>query len=143
MTFTYEPGTTLGNVRLYLGDTDPDNPLLYDEEISVVLIRVGQDEIHAAANCARALGGRFAQKATARDIGDLKLTYLNRSQEFRDLADVLEKNLSAVFVGAYCGGLSRADKLVNEVDSDLVQPSFRRHGMDNKYASNGDDVDGI
>ena len=50
MTFTYDPGTVLGTVRLLCTDRDPDNEIFSDEEIGVFLSLNEQDVRFAAAD---------------------------------------------------------------------------------------------
>lgn len=49
MTFTYDPGTPLGVVRLLCTDRDPDHEIFSDEEIGVFLSLNEQDVRLAAA----------------------------------------------------------------------------------------------
>ena len=49
MTFTYDPGTPLGTVRLLCTDRDPDYEIFSDEEIGVFLTLNEQDARLAAA----------------------------------------------------------------------------------------------
>jgi len=50
MTFTYDPKTAAGQVRLLCTDRDPDNEIFSDEEIAVFLDLNGQDVRLAAAD---------------------------------------------------------------------------------------------
>ena len=50
MTFTYDPKTAVGRVRLLCTDRDPDNEIFSDEEIAVFLDLNGQDVRLAAAD---------------------------------------------------------------------------------------------
>jgi len=49
MPATYDPTTTLGLVRLLITDTDVDNPIFQDNEITAFLALHGQDAKLAAA----------------------------------------------------------------------------------------------
>ena len=128
MTFTYDLSTTIGQVRLMIGDTDSTDVLLYNEEISAMLTTFNNAIALTSANCARAIGGKYTRKAD-KQIGDLKIQYMNRSKAFFDLADNIMLNQRGKTLIPYCGGISQSDKSINEDDSDLVQPSFKRQGM--------------
>jgi len=54
--------TTLDKVRLLVGDTDPDAPLLNDDELDYFIDARADDEHLAAADVAEALAARFARK---------------------------------------------------------------------------------
>lgn len=55
----------LDRVRLYTGDTNEDDPLLYDEEITALLADRTIDEVAnvyaAAADAARAIAAKFSR----------------------------------------------------------------------------------
>ena len=91
MAFTYSgnpSSSTLDQVRFLVGDTDSTNAHFQDAEIQWLLVQWA-DPYEAAAVCADALVGRYAQMAdTVKKVGDLQLnaTYARASDGFKDLA---------------------------------------------------------
>lgn len=114
-------------VRFLLGDTDDTDPQLLDREIEY-LLRNQSNVYIAAANGARAIAGRYA-RLVDKSVGDLRLSYSQRQKQYFDLATTLETRafsvLSATDGMPYAGGISRADKLGVEQDTDRDAPGFR------------------
>ncbi len=87
----------------------------------------------AAIAAARALGARYARKAD-KVIGRLKISSGAVAKHYFDLAKELEAGLSRRSGGAegiYAGGISVADKEMEEADPDRVAPAFTRGQFDN------------
>jgi hypothetical protein len=127
MAFTYvDPSSgDRDKVRFLIGDTDANDPILQDGEITFLLSTWG-NIYKAAAYAAEAIAGRYAHKTNySRSIGDLSISesYATSAAEFRELAKSLKAqevdffppsvkvNASAI--------IATADKLVQTYKTDF------------------------
>ena len=127
MAFTYvDPSSgDRDKVRFLIGDTNANDPILQDGEITFLLSTWG-NIYAAAAYAAEAIAGRYAHKTNySRSIGDLSISesYATSAAEFRELAKSLKAqevdffppsvkvNASAI--------IATADKLVQTYKTDF------------------------
>ena len=93
MAWTYEPGRLAeggkDRVRFAVGDTDPDDALLEDEEIEAVLSE-HPDWREAAARCARAIASAFYREVTLK-AGSVALEFRQRAESYERVAARLER----------------------------------------------------
>lgn len=96
MTFTYsgDPSTSTRNyVRFLLNDTNPDEPLFSDEEISYVIEEWSGDAYDAARELAEIVIARFARLAdsTSKSVGDISVSesYSSKVAHYKELAESL------------------------------------------------------
>lgn len=75
-------------VRYKIGDTDEDDPLIYDEEITWELIQYGQDIDMASYSSAMAISAKFSREC-ARQMGRLKVEAEQRAKAYKELAKEL------------------------------------------------------
>lgn len=122
-------------VRFLLGDTDPDDKQLSDPEINFMLSRWGGNIYKAAAEAARTIGSRYLRQ-TDKQVGDLRISFSQRSEKYFALAAEFERT-AYKSVAPVAGGISKAKKQIQEKDDDRVKPAFRRGMMENRGA--GDD----
>lgn len=128
MTWTYGNNPTSSNrdaVRLHIQDVNVSDQLFSDEEIAYFLSTEGDNVRLAASQAAYALSFKFNRLAD-RNIGDLKVAYLHRAENYLKMAQALKNEASARFASPYCGGISIADKDAVISDTDRVNPSFRK-----------------
>jgi hypothetical protein len=81
-----------------------------------------------ASASARSLAATFANSVTKR-AGDVSINASDKYKHYMDLATSLERQAKLYGLGAtsvYAGGISKADKLTQEQDSDRVEPYFTR-----------------
>lgn len=131
MAWSYDPlnvDLARNRVRLLLGDTDPQDEQLQDEEIDLLIELHVTDEASAAAG-ARALAFRYA-RLSDKWVGDLKILASQKSRAYRELAEHLETQVSHVARPPFAGGIRVSQKESIELDTDLVQPHFRRGMFD-------------
>lgn len=113
-------------VRLHIQDTNPDEPLIADEEI-LYFLDLEEDTLLAAAACAESIAARFAREAESVTIGDYSekrgqaARYLALAKTLRQASDKM--TLSTPFAG----GISRTQKEQVRSDIDRVKPAFYRH----------------
>jgi len=139
-TYSGDPSSTdLDTVRFLIGDTLTADQLLSDEEIAWALTQ--GSVYNAAAIAARAIAAAFSRMAD-KAVDDLEIKYSQKSEQYVDLAVNLESKESHKALGVYCGGISEADKLSNEQDTDRVPPSFKK-GMTDESSTTEDELRGL
>lgn len=131
MTFSYDEtalGVELNRIRLELGDTDADDVLLLDEEIAQV--QSEQDTFYKrVATCCRLICSKIARRV------NYKLSLLSEEASILyERYSKMEKEYSAKasFNHPWIGSIKTDLKDVNESDTSLVKPRFKRGQMDNK-----------
>lgn len=147
MTFTYsgDPSESdLNAVRFLIGDTEPDEPLLQDEEIIYLNSQWSQSHsvYWAASMAAEAIAARFAREvAVHSDSQNVSTTELQ--QKYQTLAIQLRMQHQQMMAGGYvdAGGL-----LKNEFkDPNVKSLAFGRGMHDDPEAGQQDlgDIDYI
>lgn len=134
MTWTYDPSIPedLDAVRLNLGDTDEDNPLFSNEEITY---RLGQETnvLLATAHLAENAAAKFAREVDKSSDGD-SISSSQRFKHFKELAEQLRdealRSGQEAAAGPYVGGISYTDKEGYELDEDRI-PTAVRIGIHN------------
>jgi hypothetical protein len=91
MTWTYSADPTSSKkdaVRWLIGDTNPDAPLIQDEEIKFNLMEMNDEIYRSAANCAQNIAAFYTGEAqsTSKSVGGLSL-----SKSFGDKASRYER----------------------------------------------------
>jgi hypothetical protein len=87
-TYTGDPNVSdRDKVRFLIGDTDTTDQLLSDEEIAWALDNTDDSIYQAAHDLCVSLAAKFARLATSKSVGDLSLSYSDRSMAFYSLAD--------------------------------------------------------
>ena len=138
MTWTYSSPASgdRDKVRTYIGDTDTNDQLLSDEQITYALEE--EATIRAAsALAAEWIAALFSRKAD-KSVGDLSISYSQRAQQYMALAAGL-RSRSARAVLPYFGGISQTTKDTREADTDRVKPAFTVDMLDNPNAGAGTD----
>lgn len=140
MTATYSGDPALSNrdaVRFLIRDTDTANAKVSDEEIDWLLSEANNGIYAAAIQAAESVVASYmAQTATAtggvktKTVGALSLSKTPPSEivkEYRGIVGDLRRRmaLNTPFV-PYAGGISVADKDVNNSDTDWDKPAFTR-----------------
>ena len=95
MTTTYDITTTVGQVRLIIGDTDvhPGSDAVFSDEELTYFYSIGGSVTLGAAMAAEAWAAKYAVNATGETIGDYAYTskavdnLLGLAKRLRDLAD--------------------------------------------------------
>ena len=126
MTWTYVNtlATTRDQIRWFVGDTDTDEQLVADEEITWAVTQ-NPDVRLAAAEVADAISRKFARYATVR-TQDTAVDYTARAKQYRDVAAALREQYALRGAVPFAGGIGVADKRDREKDTDRVQPAFSR-----------------
>ena len=129
-TYTNQPGTRdIDTVRFEIDDKDctPETDAAISDEEIQYLIDNNNHILLAAAAAADAVAGKYSDSPASKKVGDLSITYDagGIAATYTSLAKSLRRR-AAVKVGSkvYAGGLSKADKKTQELDTDRVQPVF-------------------
>ncbi len=145
MAWNYDP-TTIGvnptaQVRFLIGDTNPIEPLLQDEEINFVLQvnQDGQTIYRAAWRCCEAIAGQFARWSDTQ-TGDLKLKASDKFKQYTARAIQLRSQAYTHDIMPYAGGLSISDKESQEQDTDRIPPFFSRNKEEYPGTSNDNPI---
>lgn len=130
--FTYNSddlSTDLNKVRRLINDVNSTSAQFQDEEISFFIDT--ESNIYGAASIAcEALAAKYGGQVD-KAVGDLKISLGQKYDHYRGLAD--KYNIRAKQKGAvqlYGGGISKADKLTQESDTDRVEPAFYKDMFD-------------
>jgi hypothetical protein len=126
-------GSTVGlrnQIRWVIQDTQAARPLMVDAEIDWAQT-LEENQYMAAALCCEILVARAGNTSSKR-VGALAITY--DVEFYRGLAAVL-RGRGMSHQTPYCGGISIADKLAQQDDSDWVPVRFFRGMFDNTRAN--------
>lgn len=125
-TYTNDPeNVLLDRVRLLIGDVLSADPQLTDQEVNHFIAEASDDPYGAALLAAKALRSLFS-RLVDKAVGDLRVSYSQRAQQYTDLIADLEKRAARAAASPYAGGISVADKARRAADSDRVAPAFER-----------------
>ena len=130
MVWTYVDtlATPRDQIRWFVGDTDTNEQLVSDGEITYASTQ-NPDVRLAAAEVADAISRKFARQPNVR-TQDTTVDYTARAKQYRDLAMALREQYALRGAVPFAGGISIADKDTREEDTDRVLPGFTRglHG---------------
>ena len=131
MTFTYDIlalDSELNRIRLEIGDTDSNRPLLKDEEIEQIISEYTSFN-QKVAKCCRLICSIFSSEPTSVRIEGFAESYKDTYAHFKGLAEHYE-SLGGSKGVPWAGSCSADFKEATELDTTLVQPFFKR-GMHN------------
>jgi hypothetical protein len=133
--FTYDISSETGQVRFYVGDTNPSDALLADDEVEFLLDAEGSVQAAAIA-AAEAIAAKFTRLAD-KSVGDLSISQSQKAKQYLALAERLRR---AMAKGAllYFGGISKTTKETREADTDRVEPAFTVAMLDDPQVSESD-----
>jgi hypothetical protein len=116
--------------RFLIGDTDPGDQQLQDEEIYFTI--ASRSSVYgAAAMCCRNLATKFSRLADSAQ-GPLHTSLSQKARNYRMMAGQYENEaMSRGALPGYAGGISISDKAQAEMDTDRVPPQFNIGMTDN------------
>lgn len=125
MSWTYDTALTASKdkVRFLVGDTDTNDQLLQNEEITYILI--GKSNVYrAAAEACRAIALKLGRELSL-EAPAMSWSADDQYQHYISLADKYDKQaVASGAVGVFGGGISVADRDTRDEDTDRVQPTF-------------------
>ena len=131
MSFSYSGNPASSNkdaVRFLIKDTTSASAQATDEEINWVVSQ--EANIYMAAALIMETIARRVDGLTSKKTGDLTLTWGNTSNMLQQASNLRARGQGS-YQELYAGGISKADKLSHEQDTDVPKPSFKRDRMDN------------
>ena len=124
--------SALDGIRFLIGDTDTNDQLLANEEITWVNSQVtgrttSTDSLYEASyRCMITIASKFSRLAD-QSVGDLRVNMSQKAKGARDQAEELKK--LAAREGStptpYAGGITVSDKEIDEDNSNLVRHAFK------------------
>lgn len=133
--WTYQAGAVPANlgrdtVRLMVGDTRAEDPLLQDEEVAMAMALHAEPRLAAAVLC-ESLAAQYARLVDV-SVGSKRVSLSALSQRFAERAKVLRDNeeaatgtgSGAVVAAGYLAGQSWAELELDWSDPDRVLPPF-------------------
>lgn len=133
MTFSYDSSAldeNLNRIRLEIGDTDSDRPLLEDEEIEQIISEYSGFNIRVS-KCFRLLCSIFASNPKSIKMEGFTETYGDVYAHFKEKAMYYE-GLGGGSGTPWAGSIDASFKTATEEDTSLVASSFKR-GMHDNY----------
>jgi hypothetical protein len=115
----------LDQVRLVLGDTDTDDPLLQDETVQALLDVQGDIRGAILAGCEAIVAQLAREVSTATPPLTVQL-----QQRYDHYQALLTDLRGRQLVAPFAGGTSVVDKMLREANPDRVGPSFTRDQFD-------------
>ena len=136
MTWTYDATvrTDLNRTRETIGDTATADQQLADEILNELLTGYGA-VMPASEEAIKLLMARYA-RLVSQTTGPISVQHSNRLAAYKML---LAEIRSGQFAAPWAGGISKADKLAREQDTDRVNTSFTRGMFDHPRNSSGYD----
>ena len=130
MTFTYDDtklSEELYRIRLEIGDTDSNRPLLEDEEIEQVISEFDSFN-QQAGKCCRLICSIFASEPSSVRLEGFSENFKETYDHFKKMAEHYERLGGS---GPWAGSFDDAFKEATEADTSLVSPFFKRGMHDN------------
>lgn len=125
--YTGDPAnSTRDAVRFLVGDTDGDDPLLYDGEIDW-LITNDNDPYATASKAAYAIASKFARLMN-RSVGNLSADYSTKYRQYLELAASLDQQAKGQTIAPWASGYSKSIKETFATDFDR-EPIFGFKGQ--------------
>lgn len=128
--------STLDKVRFLIGDTDTTDQQFSNEEINAILADNGDEPYATAIVLIEGLIARYS-RYISKSVGDLSISYGDRVKQYQSLLAGLRRRATLQLCKPYAGGISIADKQIDQADSDVVQPYFKV-GMHDSDTSSDD-----
>jgi len=122
----------LNVVRLLIGDTIEDDPILQDEEVGFGMTQ-SLNVYSVAAWCCGVIAAKFAREVTTTISGTLREQLDQKVNHYSKLQQKLETDAKKFgnTLGVWVGGVNRVAMAVVESDPVRVQPRFRIGQFDN------------
>lgn len=132
-TYTGDPeNVPIDKVRALVGDTTDGSWLLFDSEIEWCISEYGASGFGAAAQAAELIAAKLTRRVDY-SAGKSRQSEGKLAEQYRALARDLRAR-GALEAVPYAGGLSEAEALDDEQDTDLRGPSFYKDQFANPSA---------
>jgi len=131
---TTTAGGRLNVVRLLIGDTDTNDQLLDNDEITFALAQANDNVYFAASWSARTISAQFARKVTTKLDGALSANYSDLAKQYKALSDDLREQgqkYSMNSTSLRAGGISNTAVDAAQALTDRPSASFSKGQFDN------------
>jgi len=120
--------TLIEQVRLNVGDTDPEFPLLPDDTYQWLLDKYEDNVNRSALDAARFLLFELSRYPTRERSGQIEV-WNEWANTYRKALELFLKdpNLNTIVAVPYAGGISKSDMKSNDTNNDNVRPAFYSH----------------
>jgi hypothetical protein len=140
VTWTYDLTTSIGKVRLRIGDTDTNDQVLSDEEIATQTTATSSIDV-AAMHCCELALAKFSRKVDRSVVG-INSTRSQLVTHFQELLKILQRvAANAGGVVGYVGGIEQDRKDSAVADTNYIQPAFSVGSEDFTRAPSAVDAD--
>ena len=109
-------------VRYAMGDTNPLNELVSDEEIAYLVTTVGSDVYAVASQAALNLSHSYAGRVD-QTVGKVSVKYSQLAAQWLAVYNSLRRKIG-MEAPPYAGGISESDKSIDENDTDVPRSAF-------------------
>lgn len=123
-------------VRFHVGDTNPSDPLVSDEEIAFALTQEPNVDLAAAYIC-EAIAAQLSRSVNRR-VGDVSVNGSDLAKAYQNKANDLRSRANASALPSF-GGRSISEKRNLDRDTNAVQPKFKIGQDDHPEISEDDD----
>ncbi len=117
-------------LRFKIGDTDPTNPELQDEELDYIITNISSSGTYnVLKGCMVALRAIVAKYKALCDekVADVDVKWSQRFKEAKQALQLYtEEHSKAALTGAYAGGISVGDKRSQQNNPDRTIPKFTK-----------------
>lgn len=124
----------LNVVRLLIGDTDTNDQLIKNEEVTFALAQANDNVYFAASWSARTISAQFARRVTTKMDGALSANYSDLAKQYKALSDDLREQgqkYSMTSASLKAGGISNAAVDAAQALTDRPSASFSKGQFDN------------
>jgi len=124
----------LNVVRLLIGDTDTNDQLIKNEEITFALSEANDNVYFAGAWSASSIAAQFARRVDTKLDGALSAQYSDLAKQYKALSNDLREQgqkYSMTSASIRAGGISKAVIDVNRALTDRPDPAFAKGQFDN------------
>lgn len=121
-------------VRLLIGDTDTNDQLVKNEEISFALAQANDNVYFAGSWCASTIAAQFARRVTTKMDGALSANYSDLAKQYKALSNDLREQgqkYSMTSASLKAGGISNAAIDAAQALTDRPSASFSKGQFDN------------
>lgn len=124
----------LNVVRLLIGDTDTNDQLIKNEEITFALAQANDNVYFAASWSARTISAQFARRVTTKLDGALSANYSDLAKQYKALSDDLREQgqkYSMTSASLKAGGISNTAIDAAQALTDRPSAAFSKGQFDN------------
>lgn len=120
---------TTSDIRMEIGDSDPNFPILSDDEINYYLTKNSSNLARTSMDCARAILMKLSMRSdSVVDVFSMKSSTASRSYIQALQLYIKDPNLNPLMqnLQGYAGGVSISDMQANDSNSDnnrVIRPS--------------------